>query len=185
MWLMRSRLTQRGVQAPQAGLRPCTPTRGKPWPVFLSRSPFPPRSGANGSRRAESAPRGGPKVAHSLLPASAARIDHAAASAWMCCRVVLPPTVRVGCPAKSRERTHPDENSEIVAQASSAETRKPRGHRLRSAAHHWWRSAVSLAENDRARPTHNHAAHSRAQRARKGARGKTPPWVFPRWPLDA
>lgn len=155
---MNGRSNHVAPEAPDAGLRPCARTRGKPRPVFLSRSPFPPRSGANGSRHAESAPRVGTKLAHSLFPASAEWTDRAAASAWMHCRAVLPPTVGVGCPAKSRERTHPDENSEIVAQASSAETRKPRGHRLRSAAHHWWRSAVSQAENDRARPSHNHAA---------------------------
>jgi hypothetical protein len=181
---MRSRLTLRGVQAPEAGLRPCTPTRGKPRPVFLSRSPFPPRSGANGSRHAESAPRHCRGSAHTKSHARDGRAHRTAASAGITERSVPSPNIGVGCPAKRRKRAYRDERPGIFAEARGAETMRPRGRRVRSATHHWWRSAVSLAEDGRTRPTHNHGTYSRAQRARKEARGKTPPWVFSRWPQD-
>ena len=161
------------VQSLIAGLRPCAPTREKPRPVSLSCSPFRPRNGANGPHLCESTSRKRNGCQHRYVYANGGRAHQTVVSPGMHERWMFAPMVGVGCPARRRPESG-DDRWEIFEQAWYAGATKLRGRRARFAAHHWWRSPVSLAADDCARPTYNHAAHSRAQRARKESPRRKP-----------
>jgi hypothetical protein len=147
-----------------AGLRPCAPARGKPRQVFLSRSPFPPWSGANGARHAESATRDRECLDKVSVPASRQRIDQTVASPRMPTGTVTPSTGGVGCPARKKS---------LLQGKCDLHVTQRGGYRSCSAAHHWHRSALALRLDYGVRLIHSEAAHSQAQRARKESpRGK-------------